>query len=646
MKIHLSCSLASLATFGLASSALAQSLSPSTTTDPYILPLQSGIEITSILTVGDEVPNTDDPARSYAMCGIPDGMGVWAGEGNTFWLALNHEFNPTVGIARAHGGTGSFVSMWHIDASDFTVVSGADLALEPVQVWDAEVGSYAIQADRSMGRFCSGDLADVSAFYNSATGLGTPDRIYMNGEEIGFVGIPFAHVINGEQGRTSYEVPALGKSSWENVVANPFEQDITIVAGLDDAHDGIVSIYVGTKQAEGDVITRAGLTGGDWWLVSVPGKQFEKNADPALSVVDGDRFTLVNMGDVTNMGAEELEIAVIQSAATRWARPEDGGWDPTDPSRFYFVTTGGNVDRVFVQDGALAERPSEERQSILTRLFLLDFDDISNPAAGGTIRIPMDAELTNNLIRDLDAEGLATEEDFPFDNLDNLSVDPLGLVWITEDPGGSERVTKMHVYDPFWGVWEPVAEFNRLFFEGDRSRPEAGVETADYDGATRMAFSPFPDTFLTTNEEASGIVDLFGEVGFGYYIVNAQNHMETDNARTQARFGWTEAQGIEYEEGGQLLIIDAREYVAGRYVPGAELGTSNWGGYATFMGEMSYDSAPYLWTEEIGWGFFITADPAGTSYFYSFDQGAWVSTDENLYPLAFNYTTNEYVVIR
>jgi len=644
MKMNLSCYLVSLTTLGLVSTGLAQTMSPSTTTEPYILPLQSGIEITSILTVGDKVTNSDDPAQEYAMCGIPDGMGVWPGSGGTFWLALNHEFGSSVGIARAHGGTGSFVSVWQIDSDDFTVMSGADLALEPVQIWNAETSSYAIQADRSMGRFCSGDLADVSAFYNSETGLGTQDRIYMNGEEIGFVGIPFAHVINGDQGRTSYEVPALGKSSWENVVANPYEQDITIVAGLDDAHDGIVSMYVGMKKAEGDAITKAGLTGGDWWLVQVEGKKLEKSRDPALSVVDGDRFTLMNMGDVTSMEAEALEVAVLDSGATLWGRPEDGAWDPTDPSKFYFVTTGGNVNRFFNNGGAVDQRASEDRNSTLTRLFLLDFDDITNPAAGGVVRIPMDAELTNGLISQLDSEGLATEEDFPFDNLDNLSVDPLGLVWLTEDPGSSERVTKMHVYDPTWDVWEPVAEFNRLFFQGDRSRPEAGVETADFDGPTRLAYSPFPDTFLTTNEEASGIVDLYEEVGFGYYIVNAQNHMETDHERTQQRFGWTVEEGIEYEEGGQLLIIDARNYVAGRYIPGAQ--ATDAVPYDTYMGNVDFTDAPYLWNERIGWTYFVTADPAGNVYFYSYRKEAWLRTNADLYPIVFNYETDGYDVIR
>ena len=39
----------------------------------------------------------------------------------------------------------------------------------------------------------------------------------------------------------------MGRAKWENLVACPHEQDLTIVVGLDDAANGFVLVYVGTK---------------------------------------------------------------------------------------------------------------------------------------------------------------------------------------------------------------------------------------------------------------------------------------------------------------------------------------------------------------------------------------------------------------
>jgi hypothetical protein len=71
---------------------------PSTNTDPYVLPVADGVEVTSLLTV--ETP-TDAGAASngYQMVGIPDGLGASAGpRGRDFTLFMNHEIplNPPV----------------------------------------------------------------------------------------------------------------------------------------------------------------------------------------------------------------------------------------------------------------------------------------------------------------------------------------------------------------------------------------------------------------------------------------------------------------------------------------------------------------------------------------------------------------------
>ena len=94
----------------------AQSIGPSTTTDPYVLPASAGVSTMSILTTGDSV-------GGYRMVGIPDGLGIWKDKdddddddnhgrgrhdenGHAFNLMMDHELGKTSGIVRAHGSTG------------------------------------------------------------------------------------------------------------------------------------------------------------------------------------------------------------------------------------------------------------------------------------------------------------------------------------------------------------------------------------------------------------------------------------------------------------------------------------------------------------------------------------------------------------
>jgi hypothetical protein len=60
----------------------------------------------------------------------------------------------------------------------------------------------------------------------------------MEGEEVGNDDRTFAHITSGPGGRISYELPSLGKFSWENSLASPSEQDKTVVIGTDDSTAG------------------------------------------------------------------------------------------------------------------------------------------------------------------------------------------------------------------------------------------------------------------------------------------------------------------------------------------------------------------------------------------------------------------------
>ncbi len=369
---------------------------------PYLTPINPGTKFTSILTAGDVV-------NGYKMVGVPDGLGAYDNNDGTFTVLMNHELGNTSGITRAHGSTGAFVSKWVINKSDFTVLSGADL-IQSVKLWNVATNSYITYSgafpstSAALNRFCSADLPAVSAFYNSFTGKGTQARIFMNGEESGNEGRGFAHIATGPEAGTSYELPALGKFSWENSVANPHSSDATIVAGMDDATPGQIYFYSGTKTNSGSEVEKAGLTNGKVYSVSVPGMLVETSAGvPAANTA----FSMIDLGDVKNISGSVLNTNSNNAGVTNFLRPEDGAWDPSSPNDFYFATTNA------------FNSPS--------RLWKLHFNNLDSIQNGGTITAVLDG-----------TEGQQM--------LDNLTIDNSGHVLLVEDVGGNAHIGKIWQY--------------------------------------------------------------------------------------------------------------------------------------------------------------------------------------------------------
>ena len=102
--------------------AAAAQMGPSTKTMPYVLPTASNVELTSVITVGESAGN------GYRMVGIPDGLGAFANDSETFTLLMNHELVSTAGITRSHGSKGAFVSQWLVDRKTLRVLEGMDHA--------------------------------------------------------------------------------------------------------------------------------------------------------------------------------------------------------------------------------------------------------------------------------------------------------------------------------------------------------------------------------------------------------------------------------------------------------------------------------------------------------------------------------------
>jgi hypothetical protein len=427
---------------------------PSTAQTPFIKPVGAGREFTSILTVPETINN-------YKMCGIPDGLGAFDNGDTTFTLVMNHEFGNTVGVARAHGSIGAFISKWIINKSDLSVISGSDL-VQNVNLWNGT--SYTTYNASnpsplaSFSRFCAADLPAVSAFYNSSTGNGTLERIFMNGEESGNEGRAFAHIITGSNAGTTYELPYLGKFSWENSVASPTSGEKTIVAGMDDVTAGQVYFYVGNKTNTGTEIEKAGLSGGKLYGVKVSGLSSEVSASiPTPGTV----FSLVDMGNVQTMTGAALQSASTTAGVTAFLRPEDGAWDPSSPNDFYFNTTNTFND------------PS--------RLWKLHFTSVANPELGGTITAVLDG-----------TEGQKM--------LDNITIDNYGHIILQEDPGNQEHIAK---------VWQYTIATDELELAGEHDPGRFKTGSAN---------------FLTKDEESSGVIDMQSILGPGMFLLTSQAH--------------------------------------------------------------------------------------------------------------------------
>lgn len=375
---------------------------PSSSETPYLTPASNKVEITSILTVGDAV-RKNNPANasdtSFRLVGIPDGMGAIDNQDGTITLLVNHEIRETQGVVRAHGSKGAFVSKFRIRKDDLKVLRGEDL-IKNVYLYNDSTGKWDLSTT-AFSRFCSGDLAAKTAFYNAKSDKGFFDGdIYLNGEEAGPTGRAFAHIATGPLAGNSYELPSLGNASWENNVAQPKAMDKTIVISLDDTNLGKVYVHGAQKTKEAGPIA-AGLHAGINTAIAIKGYSLElRDSFPSA----GTRFSLVSPTD---------------TAGTQFLRPEDGAWDTQNPNRFYFVTTD-RYDQVKDGVGLTIGR---------TRLWRLTFDDLNNPLQGGTVEAMLDG----------------TEEGQMFDN---LTVNAEGHVIIQEDVGGQAHNGKIWSYNP------------------------------------------------------------------------------------------------------------------------------------------------------------------------------------------------------
>jgi hypothetical protein len=487
---------------------------PSAPGTPYIVPTMAGWTSTALLTTGNVI-------NGYRMTGIPDGLGAFGNGDRTITVLMNHEIAPALGVARAHGGKGAFVSRWVINKDTLVVMSGRDFVDAPQKLklwidgaWKAGDASAGKLLD--INRLCSADLAPISAFYNATTQKGYNGHLFLNGEEGGIdsANRAFAFVTADD---TAYELPAFGfgkpkdqldpPPSWENLLAHPGTDDVTVVMALSDGGTNQVYVYVGTKQAEGLPVQKAGLANGRIFSLRVADVQAE-NRNTNIGIAK----SLVGKGE-----GKRVELAE-PNKGTSFLRPEDGAWDPLRSNVFYFVTTDRNN---FAADGTVRDG-QDVTQIGRSRLWAITFDDVGRIATNGapTAKIEMLLDGT---------EG--------GDMFDNITVDRTGVIYLCEDPGNSRHNAKIWAYDTATGAFATIMKFDPTKF-GDV-----------VDKVYTPPVAPFVD-----DKETSGIVDvtdLFADAswfraGSKVLLVDVQAHFPYD-AKDRI--------GAELVQGGQLLLL-------------------------------------------------------------------------------------------
>ena len=516
----------------------AQSFGPSTLETPYLTPTAPGWTSKSLLTVGEAATN------GYLMVGIPDGLGAYDNGDGTMTVLANHEIGATqatppvlLGIPRAHGAAGGFVSKWVINISNvnyapWQVVSGGDFLTSATNqmMWDttANAGAGNWVARTSLNPYtylrpCSADLPKLSAFYDTVSSTGYNGRIFLNGEETGAEGKAFAWIVDGADIGKVYELPHHGKYSYENLLARSSYGSSpgaanrlqTVVVGTDDTTPGEVYVYIGTKNNTGaNAVQKAGLANGITYGIKVNAGVTGYTGAIALENASGinGTFSLAQIFDNATIASKtgaEFQTASTAAGVTKFARPEDAHW--VDHDTLVFATTGAS-------GSAMAN------VTVTSKIYQLDFN--SSAAAGilttgGAIKVLVDsANLTGT-------DGMVAR------SFDNLTIGNDGLLYIQEDPGSNAYIAKHWIVNPNAGSQAQIEASAVQIFESDRGRFLTGASD-----------------FRTIDEEHSGIIDITtivndGVAGSKWFLVATQNHQ-----------GATGANAAELVEGGQFIALN------------------------------------------------------------------------------------------
>ena len=484
---------------------------------PQVQPMpDKGIKTVALISSGDRANN------GYVFAGIPDGMGATLSpKGNEFTVYTNHEIAAGLGVTRAHGANGAFVSAITFNKSTGEAVAGRDL-ITKVNYFDyntrqyaaapvAPSGAIANTHGLSFSRFCSGTLTDPGMLLSGegAKQVGFDGQLWLAGEESGDEGRVFGiDIATGE----AWQLPRLGLWSVENAIPLKTESDTTVVLGGEDATPGELWIYVGKKSKTGTAVEKAGLTNGTNYVLSIPGVSTDKQFRALHGKGKPVAAQLSAPIDWTLNGKAQNAAAVAQGGLG-FTRVEDGAWDPNNPNTFYFLTTEGGDTSVAPFAASTVTRDGGG-------LWQLKFKDVSNPSAGMTLTL------------------LADGSEAPYlSKPDNMTIDGAGNLLIQEDPGGNARNARIVAYRLKDGKMAVLTHYEISQYGHD----------GEYTTTRTIGVGS-----RTNDEESSGIITADSIYGKGTFIFNSQSHDKGSTLSSMVKDGVI--------EGGQILLLKVSDW--------------------------------------------------------------------------------------
>ena len=268
-----------------------------------LVPMEPGVIVDPILSVGDIVPGT-----TYQMSGIPDGLGAYKDSDNRIQVLMNHELGRT--FPALPPGVDTRISKVTLSGKDHSVLSS----------------TYLFNGSEGFERFCSSTLEVIS---------GTP--YYFTGEEAINAGHDGSSIVmNAETGQW-WETAHFGHVNHENVVPVPRLSKFFVATTDDDFRVGQPAYFFAyIADSFEDAISGDPAEGSLYvW----------KATDETQTAFDLDKGETIAGEFVPITQAENANSTTVKAAATakgafRFARLEDAATAQQHPGQMYFVDTG------------------------------------------------------------------------------------------------------------------------------------------------------------------------------------------------------------------------------------------------------------------------------------------------------------------